>query len=431
MKKLILFFLLSSKIIFPQTAILDTSSILIGEQVNFTISNTITETNIWPTYTEFLVEGVEIIKEGKLDTAKNIISQNFIITAWDSGSYYIPSISFSDNSKTEGLLLNVQSIILEEGAELADIKQPMQAPIGWSDIWPWLLAFIVLAITIFLLKKYVFNKNKSAKPETKTPADIIALNSLAALSSKVYSEVEIKLYYVRLSEIVRRYLEKRYQFIALELPTNDIIKELNRLSVKSEVIKKINNLLKRSDLAKFAKNKPTDLENTESINIAIGIIEETKIVIHNVEKNKAGKKSTFTYFMIILTIILMLISMLYTYYDTLNFMSSDKNSEKIITKRIKHKDSERSSNSINGVYSFKSSDGFESNIAIINNKKWIKTSKITTGTISDYGNDNTDYSTGKVRGSSLYDSSGMIEIGYYDGQCVQFMIAGRPRKHCK
>ena len=33
----------------------------------------------------------------------------------------------------------MQTVILEEGAELKDIKQPMEAPIGWSDIWPWLV----------------------------------------------------------------------------------------------------------------------------------------------------------------------------------------------------------------------------------------------------------------------------------------------------
>ena len=162
MKKLIIL-LLVSNFAFGQTAKLDSSSILIGEQINFSLSNTISETEAWPTYNEFLVEGVEIIKEGKLDTTGDVISQNFIITVWDSGSYYIPPISFSANNKTEGLLLNVQTVILEEGAELKDIKQPMEAPIGWSDIWPWLLGIILFTLIVFLLKKYVFNKKEVIK----------------------------------------------------------------------------------------------------------------------------------------------------------------------------------------------------------------------------------------------------------------------------
>ena len=150
MKKIIAL-LLVSNITWGQTALMDTNSILIGEQINFSISNPISETEVWPTYDEFLAEGIEIIKQGKLDTNENLISQNFIITVWDSGSYYIPPISFSATSKTQGLLLNVQTIILEEGAELKDIKQPMEAPIGWSDIWPWLLG-IVLLKTIYYVR---------------------------------------------------------------------------------------------------------------------------------------------------------------------------------------------------------------------------------------------------------------------------------------
>ena len=109
MKKLITLLLLSN-FAFSQTARLDTNSILIGEQTNFTISNEVNNTSIWPTYEEFLVEGVEIIRASKLDTADNIISQTFTITAWDSGSYYIPAIKFTENSKDEGLLLNVQKV---------------------------------------------------------------------------------------------------------------------------------------------------------------------------------------------------------------------------------------------------------------------------------------------------------------------------------
>ena len=279
MKKLIFIFLLSSKVIFSQTAILDTSSILIGEQVNFTISNTITETNIWPTYTEFLVEGVEIIKEGKLDTVKNIISQNFIITAWDSGSYYIPTISFSDNSKTEGLLLNVQSIILEEGAELTDIKQPMQAPIGWSDIWPWLAGFLILALIIYLLRKYVFNKKEEAKvkkPKMIIPADITALKQLTELEdAKVWQAGNIKKYHTEISEIIRRYTENRFDFIALELSTDEIISEL-RGKVNNEQLTNITILLQRADLAKFAKSKPNEDDNQESMQLAKHFVEKTK-----------------------------------------------------------------------------------------------------------------------------------------------------------
>ena len=278
MKKLILLLFISN-FAFAQTAKLDTNAILIGEQINFSISNTISETEVWPTYDAFLVEGIEIIKEGKLDTSDNLISQNFIITAWDSGSYYIPPIAFSATSKTQGLLLNVQTIIVEEGAELKDIKQPMEAPIGWSDIWPWLLGIVLLILIAYILKKYVFTKKealKIEKPKVIIPADIIALKELITLEkAKIWQEGKIKEYHSSLSEIVRRYTEERFQFIALELTTDEIIDEL-KSKLNQEQIQNLKTLLQRADLAKFAKSKPIESENTESMLLAKNFVNNTK-----------------------------------------------------------------------------------------------------------------------------------------------------------
>ena len=278
MKKIIAL-LLVSNIAWGQTAIMDTNSILIGEQINFSISNPISETEVWPTYDEFLADGIEIIKQGKLDTNENLISQNFIITAWDSGSYYIPPISFSETSRTEGLLLNAQTVILEEGAELKDIKQPMEAPIGWSDIWPWLLGIILFTLIVFLLKKYVFNKKeviKIKKPKVIIPPDITALQQLTKLDeAQVWQAGNVKKYHSEISEIIRRYTENRFNFIALELATEEIISEL-KSKVNNEQLASITILLQRADLAKFAKSKPEETENKESMQLAKHFVAQTK-----------------------------------------------------------------------------------------------------------------------------------------------------------
>ncbi len=279
MRKLIIILLVSNYTI-AQTALLDTNAILIGEQLNFTLSNKVKNTEIWPTYEDFLIEGIEIIKASEIDTSNGVISQQFIITAWDSGSYYIPPITFSANNITEGLLLNVQTILLKEGAELKDIKQPMDAPIGWSDIWPWLLVLLFLGIALYILKKYIFKKNKSPKiikQKTLIPADVIALKKLSELeNANFWQEGRIKKYHSALSEIIRRYTEQRFQFIALELTTTEIIEELkNKLNI--EQLDNLRTLLTRADLAKFAKSKPIDTENKESMILAKNFVNNTKL----------------------------------------------------------------------------------------------------------------------------------------------------------
>ena len=278
MKKLIILLLLSN-FAFSQTARLDTNSILIGEQTNFTIENKISKTSIWPTYEEFLVEGVEIIQASKLDTSENIISQTFTITAWDSGSYYIPAIEFAENSKTEGILFNVSTVILEEDAELKDIKQPIEEPIGWSDIWPWLLGIVLLALVIYLLKKYVFNAKPQIKkviPKVIIPADVTAIKELTKLNKQqLWQSGKIKEYQSEISEIIRRYAENRFNFIALELATHEILSEL-KSRLNAEQLANIRTLLQRADLAKFAKSKPNDSENEESMTLAKQFVNKTK-----------------------------------------------------------------------------------------------------------------------------------------------------------
>ena len=280
----VIYILLLSNFAFAQTATLDSNTILIGQQINFTITNKVTSTKIWPTYNEFLVEGIEIIKASKIDTTEGVITQEFVITAWDSGSYFIPPIAFSENSKTEALLLNVQTIILAEDAELKDIKQPIEEPIGWSDIWPWLLGILILSLIIFIVKKYIFNKNKQSiivKPKVIIAADISALKELNALEkAKIWQEGNVKEYHSQLSEIIRRYTENRFQFIALELTTDEILQELKSI-LSDDQLNNLSTLLQRADLAKFAKSKPIDTENMESMVLAKGFVNATKQIKGN------------------------------------------------------------------------------------------------------------------------------------------------------
>ena len=276
--KRIIYILLINQFAFAQTATLDTNFILIGEQIKLNISNSINETNKWPTYKDFLIDGLEIIKANKIDTNNNTISQNLIITAWDSGTYYIPPITFSKKSKTEGILLTVGTITIEEGAELKDIKAPMNAPIGWSDVWPWITGILIICLILYILKKYFSTKNKTiiSKPKIIIPADITALNQLSELEkAKMWEQGNIKEYHSQLSEIIRRYMENRFKFIALELTTDEILRELKSI-VSNEVSNNLKTILQRADLAKFAKSKPIDTENTESMRLAKQFVQSTK-----------------------------------------------------------------------------------------------------------------------------------------------------------
>ncbi|MDP7430794.1 MAG: hypothetical protein QGG97_04500 [Flavobacteriales bacterium] len=265
---------------------MDTSLIRIGEQTKISINCDFEkeESFVWPSFNDTLITGIEIIEKGEIDSLENerllTISQNFIITAFDSGTYFIPPIIFNENKKTEGLILNVQTVELAEDSQLMDIKPPMEAPYGWSDIWPWLLVILIITLIIYLLKKYVFTKKKKEvkiKPKVVIPSDIIALNELAILKDKkLWESGKLKQYHSEISEILRAYLEERFQILALELPTYDILQNLKNRNLQKEDLIMLTTILQRADLAKYAKSKPTDSENNESMDLSVDFVKNTK-----------------------------------------------------------------------------------------------------------------------------------------------------------
>lgn len=108
------------------------------------------------------------------------------------------------------------------------------------------------------------------------PADVIALRDLNKLENeKIWQKGHIKEYYSILSEIVRRYIGCKFNFIALEITTNEILEELAN-SINAEQLNNLRTLLERADLAKFAKSKPLENDNNESMLLAKQFVDSTK-----------------------------------------------------------------------------------------------------------------------------------------------------------
>ena len=165
MKKTILLLItLTTNICFSQKAELDTSDILIGDQIQLNVSSIfeINEKYNWPLFNDSVFEKVEIISRGEIVETKNdstiLISQKLILTCFDSGSYYIPPFIFNEYKKTNGNLLNVNTISITDSNNKAyDITS---TKIGTTEDFTeeelaeirrkrWIIAGIIFA-TLFL-----------------------------------------------------------------------------------------------------------------------------------------------------------------------------------------------------------------------------------------------------------------------------------------
>ncbi len=303
MKKLFFIFILISSISFSQTAILDTNTILIGDQIelNISVELNLNEEYNWPEFTDSVYKKVEIISQSDLkeDTTENskIISQQILLTCFDSGSYYLPPIVFNKNKKTEGLLLNVNTIAINDSSAMMDITD---TKIGTKDdytaeeieekernFWKriaWIIGILMLLFLIYyLIKKYKKGESIITKRKIIVPPHITALNKLQNLQKKkLWQKGELKEYYSELSLILREYTENRFNFQALELPTSDITKNLKQID--SNILSKLEFVLLKADNIKYAKGLSLEEENKESMKKSKEFIQLTKI-----EKDESSK----------------------------------------------------------------------------------------------------------------------------------------------
>ena len=304
MRRVIYIFLFLSQLSFSQTATLDTNSILIGDQIKLNISVEFEENESysWPLFTDTVFKKVEILKRGerietKTETTK-VFSQQLTITSFDSGSYYIPPFVFNENKKTNGLLLNVNTIIITDSSKMIDISVPI---IGTEEDFTeeelsemrkekWNIFFIIIAaLLLYLLVYYLIKKYKKEgiilKPKNKIAAHITALNKLQNLKKeKLWQKGELKEYYSEISTIIREYTELRFGFNALELPTSDILLKLTQHKIEEEIIQDVGMILKRSDNIKYAKGFSMEEENKQTMNLSVDFIKKTKIENHGVSK---------------------------------------------------------------------------------------------------------------------------------------------------
>jgi len=116
----------------------------------------------------------------------------------------------------------------------------------------WLMVGLaVVSVFLYFLLRRKKGKAKIGKTVVKKiiPADVIALDKLAKLRQKEYlKRGEYDLFATEISYITREYMENRYAFIAVELPTCDIKGEAQKYITDREIFGKLEKLLDVTDL---------------------------------------------------------------------------------------------------------------------------------------------------------------------------------------
>ncbi|MBI4051422.1 MAG: hypothetical protein HY400_02835 [Elusimicrobia bacterium] len=161
-------------------------------------------------------------------------------------------------------------------SDIRDIKPPF-ALFPWS--WAISVAILFSAILWYLWRHKYKSKLYSSRLQKMTeqlPAHEQALKALESLiASGLWEEGGAKIFYNTLADILRNYLDRRYEIPSLYLTTSDLFRQMRAAEIERSAIQWTKQVLENCDLVKFAKYNPTDADREQDIYRIKKIIETT------------------------------------------------------------------------------------------------------------------------------------------------------------
>ena len=302
MKKIISLIVLVASVLCVQAQVsveaeIDYIQIFVGQQAHVTLSATAKENAKveFPQFkpTEYITPGVEVLDRKELENKEEdngFVTRRMVytMTSFDDTLYYLPPMTVKIDGKpyqSKSLALKVLTIEVDtlHAEQFFGPKDVQDNPFQWSDwsrpFWGSVLMLVLMAIGYYLYLRLRDNKPiishirivKRLLPHQKAMKEIEQIKA-----DKMVTSENSKEYYTKLTDTLRKYIEERYGFSAMEMTSSEIIDRL--MSTQDQkALDELRQLFTTADLVKFAKYSTLINENDANLVNAIEFINQTKL----------------------------------------------------------------------------------------------------------------------------------------------------------
>ena len=223
---------------------------------------------------------LEVLKKDKIDTIKQgrfvQYRQLLLVTGFDSGLFTIPPFQLAVMPKsgapymlqTGAINMLVQPVPVDTTKPFKPIKGIMVVEASWLDYLGWIIAGVIALLAIALIVYFLRQKKHKIPPPPPAPEPlhIRAMKLLDELESEgLWQKGQVKEYYVRLTDILRSYIEARYQVRAMERTTDELSAAAKGHPELCLHAAKLYNVLATADMAKFARAQPLPAEHVAAM----------------------------------------------------------------------------------------------------------------------------------------------------------------------
>lgn len=181
----------------------------------------------------------------------------------------IPEIEVTKLKVNKKVPIAIQEKLSKDVFDIPAVKEKEE-----NSLWIWVSAGILLSIVISAI---FFSRNNLTKIKTVSAWDE-AQHALKTLQAD--QQVNDEKFFVRLSDILRLYIEKRFNLPATEKTSEEfIIQVRNDDILKEEHKRSLENFLSTADMVKFAKMTANSEQKQDCLNMAGSFVQETIPVV--------------------------------------------------------------------------------------------------------------------------------------------------------
>lgn len=213
---------------------------------------------------------------------------SFILAVYELDVDHIPGVAVTlrhlgganEVLRTPDLAIAIQGSVDPKNAKLKPSRAPVDAPVR---NWKFLLVSLAIVFVLGLLAFAILLVRRKRKPlPPATTGEVVsphqqALQALDAIenSGRLESE-DLKAVFREMSEIMRRYLGRRFSFPALDMTSSEVRSRLKSCPGSHEWSVAMNAWLGRCDLVKYAGAEVNAEEASTALYSARELVERTK-----------------------------------------------------------------------------------------------------------------------------------------------------------
>ncbi len=203
------------------------------------------------------------------------------LTIFDVGVSTIPPIAFryrgrdgkEKTAATPALPVTVRSVLKPDAKDIHGLKGKLSKVLDKAALGILLAALAAVGLAVLFLRRKRAAAPAPPGPPPR-PAHETALEALSRLEESLTDPA--KVYYSRLADILRAYLEGRFQIPSLDRTTGEITAALKAGPFPVDQRMALREVLDNSDFAKFAKGDPEVNERLKDLERVRGFVQDTR-----------------------------------------------------------------------------------------------------------------------------------------------------------